>query len=132
MKKSKSQVILVETDMFPNGLVFFMAEEDETLYEELIRGIVKLKNSDLVEYKNAYRKEKDNAGFAFIDDENGTWQVIVFTEKKHYQKTLVHELLHAVEKICAYRDIPISKDTEEVRAMLIGHIFGKVQEVIKV
>lgn len=124
----KSKVVHIEVGMFPDGLVFYMAENDEDLYEELIRGIVKVSERDLEEYKSVLNEESHNKGFAFVDDESGLWQVIVFTNKKNYEVTLVHELLHVVEKVCAYRDIPISKDTEELRAMMLGYIYEQITD----
>lgn len=133
MKSLKSQVILIDIDMFPDGMVFLMAEKSIELYEELLRKLVKVTEQEAKDYKQCYSENQDANGFVLIDSEDGgKWQMIVFINKKDWKGTLVHESLHAVERLCEYRNIPIRKDTEELRAMLLGHIFGRIQEVVKV
>lgn len=132
MKKLKSQIILVEMDMFSQGVVLLMAENDEGIYEELIRKLIKPKKEDMDDWKECYRENNDADGFTFTNRKHAAWQVIVFMDREGWKGTLVHETLHAVERLCEYRHIPINKDTEELRAMMLGHIFGKVHEVIKV
>jgi hypothetical protein len=132
MKRVKSQIILVTMDMFSQGVVILMTENDESLYEELIRKLIKPKKEDMDDWKECYRENNDADGFTFTDRKHAAWQIIVFMDREGCKGTLVHETLHVVERLCEHRNIPITKDTEELRAMMLGHIFMKVHEVIKV
>lgn len=124
MKKSKA--ILVSIDMFPQGLVSLMEHKSIDLYIDLIKKTVKLTEDETEEYKKLYIENQDANGFVLINQEDGRWQIIVFTNKNDWKGTLAHESLHAAERLCEYRNIPISKDTEELRAMLVGHIYTVV------
>ncbi|MEX5523487.1 hypothetical protein ABFV50_33525, partial [Bacillus cereus] len=59
MKKLKSQIILIEMDMFSQGVVILMTENDESLYEELIRKLIKPKKEDMDDWKECYRENND-------------------------------------------------------------------------
>ena len=132
MEKLKSQVMHIEMDMFAPGLIFLMAENSSELYEMLLKKIVKVTPEDLKEYKLCYGENNDANGFVFTNKENGLWQMIVYIDRKDWRATLTHESLHAIEQQCERRHIPISKDTEEIRAMMLGHIILQVDEKIKV
>ena len=132
MRKVKSQIIHISTDMFPPGLVLLMAGKDESLYEELLLKLIKVNKEELEDLKEAYREGEDADGFVSMQTKGGKWQMIVFTDEKDWKNTLVHESLHAVEQLCNYRDIPICKETEELRAMMLGHIYGEIQSAIKI
>lgn len=119
-------------DMFPPGLVLLMAGKDETLYEELLLKLVKVNKEELEDLKEAYREGEDADGFVSMQTKGGKWQMVIFTDRDGWKNTLVHESLHAVEQLCKYRHIPIREETEELRAMMIGHIYGEIKSAIKI
>ncbi len=118
--------------MFPNGVVLLMAEKDEALYEELLKKLVKITDEELEDWKGNYRKGMDANGYVAMDSDGGKWQMVVFLCNEDWKSTIVHESLHAVEQLCNHRNIPICKQTEELRAMMIGEIHSKIQEAIKI
>ena len=122
MKKKKGYCSFVGGDMFSDGLIILTPNRRGEFYEALVRTCVKMSDKDMKDWRKNFEKNKNANGYVAMEDDAGKWQIIVFTDRNDWQATLSHEALHAAERMCDYREIPISKDTEELRAMLVGKI----------
>lgn len=121
-KKKKGYCVYVKGDMFSDGLIILTPNRRGEFYEALVRTCVKMPDKEMKEWRGNFEKNKDANGYVAMEDDAGKWQIIVFMDKDDWKATLSHEALHAAERMCDYRGIPISKDTEELRAMLVGKI----------
>ena len=127
--KEKRQKIwhkVIKITMFSETLLIFQEIRDA----EQFKTIVKTYTLDEEEVKDAvevYERNKDANGFVGGFSEGRLFMVIFTTASKG---TIAHEALHVAEIMCEYRRIPISKDTEELRAMLVGEIVKQSEQLI--
>lgn len=58
--------------------------------------------------------------------------VIGFTSRRPPANIIVHEVVHAVRAMLISRGIELSRETDEVYAYLIGHLFDKVSKAVHI
>lgn len=131
MKKNttkKYKIIHVSIDMFADGIIFLLSDRETTTYTKAFKENIKISDHELKEWQELFENAKNCKGFVSIKDleNDGRYQIVVFTDEENWKHTFVHESLHAVEKMCEHRHIPISKDTEELRCMLLSEVVKHV------
>lgn len=81
---------------------------------------------------SAYTKAKI-AGICIYNsskEESNAFVMVLFSTHSLFIEAICHESLHAAEYLCRFKDLPISKSTEEIRAQLTGGIASSILKYI--
>ena len=125
-KKGKIWHKIIRITMFSEILIIFQEEKNEKQFESILSEY-KLTEQGKKDALESYGRNKDANGFVAEISEGRLFIVIFTTASKG---TIAHEALHAAEAMCEYRRIPVSKDTEELRAMLVGEITAQAERLL--
>lgn len=129
MKKKTTEKVwhkIIQISMFSDVLVVFQEGEDAKEFKDIIN-TYKLAEEDKDKLLKGYSANGDANGFV-LNISIGRICLVVF--KKAPKGTLSHEALHAAEMLCEHRNIPITTDTEELRAMLVGEIVNQASGLL--
>lgn len=128
-------MLVIKGDMFADGIVYLQEKPDVKEFEAKLRSFAQLTDAEYEKWNAAYFSGGNVRGFVCLLqdpdklwDGDGRWLMVVYTGRAGWESTLAHEALHAAEKSCAHRGIPVCEETEELRAMLVGKIFEKTKE----
>lgn len=69
--------------------------------------------------------------FFYIEKDNTICRMIIILEDKLTDGVIIHELYHMICSVMEDKGIPISKDTEEVRAYLLGFYLDEFNKLYK-
>lgn len=69
--------------------------------------------------------------FFYIEKDNVVCRMIIILENKLTDGVIIHELYHMICSVMEDKGIPISKDTEEVRAYLLGFYLDEFYKLYK-
>lgn len=125
-KRHKVWHKIIKITMFSEVLICFQEVRDTEQFKTVVKTYT-LNEEEVKDAVEIYERNKDANGFVGGFSEGRLFVVIFTTASKG---TVAHEALHLAESMCEYRRIPITKDTEELRAMMVGEIVKQAEQLL--